>query len=137
MSASDNKELLQRLFADVALGNAKPFVEAMADDFRWVIAGDSCWSGTYEGKETVMKEFFPKLRAVLARRATRATRFIAEGDQVVVEARGDNTTRSGLPYNNSYCLVYTVREGKLREVVEYMDTDLAIRLLGDPATIEV
>jgi ketosteroid isomerase-like protein len=136
MSATQNKQLLQRLFADLAEGNSRPFIDALADDFRWVIAGSSCWSRTYEGKQVVLNEFFPLLRSTIADRVrTRATRFIADGDHVVVEARGNNTTRGGMPYNNSYCLVYTVREGRIREVVEYMDTDLAIKALGDPAAI--
>jgi|SRR5215470_2357427 len=136
MSTMQNKQLLQHLFAEVAQGNARPFVDALADDFRWVIAGSSRWSRTFEGKQAVLNELFPLLRATLADRVrTRATRFIAEGDEVVVEARGENTTRTGMPYNNSYCLVYTVRDGKLKEVVEYMDTDLALKALGDPATI--
>ena len=136
MSATENKELLQRIFVALADGNSRPFVEAMADDFRWVIAGSSCWSRTFEGKQVVMTELFSMLRATLADRVrTRASRFIAEGDQVVVEGRGNNTTRAGMPYRNSYCFIYTVRDGKLQEVVEYMDTDLAIRALGDPGMI--
>jgi ketosteroid isomerase-like protein len=136
MSTMQNKQLLQHLFAEVAQGNSRPFVDALADDFRWVIAGSSRWSRTFDGKQAVLNELFPLLRATLADRVrTRATRFIADGDQVVVEARGENTTRAGMPYNNTYCLVYTVRDGKLAEVVEYMDTDLALKALGDPATI--
>jgi ketosteroid isomerase-like protein len=136
MSTMQNKQLLQQLYAELEQGNSRPFVEKLADDFRWVIAGDSCWSRTYDGKQAVMDELFPKLRATLADRVrTRATRFIAEGDLVVVEARGNNKTRTGMPYNNSYCMIYTVRDGMLHGMVEYMDTDLAIRALGDPATI--
>src|SRR5262245_3741077 len=136
MSTTQNKQLLQHLYAELERGNSRPYVERLADDFRWVIAGDSCWSRTYEGKQAVLNELFPKLRATLADRVrTRATRFIAEGDLVVVEARGNNNTRTGVPYNNSYCMIYTVRDGMLHEMVEYMDTDLAIRALGDPATI--
>jgi ketosteroid isomerase-like protein len=136
MSTLQNKALLQSIFADLAEGNSRSFVDALADDFRWTIAGSSRWSRTYEGKQVVLNEFFPLLRATLADRVrTRATRFIAEDDHVVVEARGHNTTRAGMPYNNSYCLVYTLRDGKIREVVEYMDTELALMALGDPATI--
>jgi uncharacterized protein len=136
MSTIHNKRLLQHIYAELEQGNSRPFVEAMADGFRWVIAGDSCWSRTYEGKQAVLNDLFPKLRATLANRVlTRATRFIADGDLVVVEARGNNTTRTGVPYNNSYCMIYTVLDGKLHEMVEYMDTDLAIRALGDPAAI--
>jgi hypothetical protein len=138
MNTTQNKELLQRIFAELAVGNSRPFVEALADDFRWVIAGSSRWSRTFEGKQAVLTRLFGVLRATLADRVrTRATRFIAEGDTVVVEARGENTTRAGVPYNNSYCMIYTVRDGKLHEVIEYMDTDLALTALGDPEALRV
>lgn len=136
MTTQANKELLQRIFAALAAGNSRPLVEAMADDFRWVIAGSSRWSRTFEGKHAVLTQLFGALRATIADRVrTEATRFIAEGDTVVVEARGQNTTRAGVPYRNSYCMIYTVRDGKLTEVVEYMDTELALAALGDPATL--
>ena len=138
MNTTQNKELLQRIFAELAVGNSRPFVEALADDFRWVIAGSSRWSRTFEGKQAVLTRLFGVLRATLADRVrTRATRFIAEGDTVVVDARGENTTRAGVPYNNSYCMIYTVRDGKLHEVIEYMDTDLALTALGDPEALRV
>ena len=136
MNPAQNKELLQRIFAELAQGNSRPFVAAMADDFRWIIAGASRWSRTFEGKQAVLTQLFGALRATIADRVrTRATRLIAEDDYVVVEARGSNTTRAGLPYNNSYCMIYTLRDGKLTEVVEYMDTELAANALGDPATL--
>jgi ketosteroid isomerase-like protein len=60
-------------------------------------------------------------------------RFIAEGDYVVVEARGSNTTKTGVPYNNAYCFVIWLSEGKLQEITEYMDTELVTAVLGDSA----
>lgn len=136
MNAQSNKQLLQTIFAELAVGNSRPLVEAMADDFRWVIAGSSRWSRTFEGKHAVLTQLFGALRATIADRVrTQAVRFIADGDTVVVEARGRNTTRAGVPYENSYCMIYTVRDGKLHQVVEYMDTELALKVLGDPATL--
>jgi ketosteroid isomerase-like protein len=133
MNPSQNKELLQQVFAALAEGNSRPFVDAMADEFRWIISGKTRWSRTYEGRAAVLNELFPVLRVLLADRVrTVAHRFIADGDQVVVEARGRNVTRSGQPYENCYCFVFTVRDGKLIEGIEYMDTELAAAVLGDP-----
>ena len=133
MSASENKDLMQNIFAELAQGNARPFVEAMADDFRWTMPGSTRWSGTYEGKQAVLTELLAPLRSMIADRVrTRAHRFIAEGDLVVVEARGDNTTKTGRPYNNTYCFVARLDGGKLREITEYLDTELVTAVLGDP-----
>jgi len=55
---------------------------------------------------------------------------VAEGDYVVVQVRGEAETKDGRPYNNSYCHVFKVRDGKIREVTEYFDTELTSRVLG-------
>jgi ketosteroid isomerase-like protein len=38
-----------------------------------------------------------------------------------------------MPYNNRYCLVIRMKDGKMREVREYMDTALAEAVLDPPA----
>lgn len=132
MSKSDNKELLQHIFSEMALGNSRPLVENMADDFSWTVSGTTKWSKTYAGKQAVLDELFATLRSRMAGRIkTIPDRFIAEGDFVVVEAHGGNTTTSGQPYNNHYCFVFRLADGKLKEVTEYMDTFLVARVLGE------
>jgi ketosteroid isomerase-like protein len=136
MNAAENKRLLQQIFAGLAAGDARPFVQAMADDFRWILGGTTPWSRTYDGKEVVLAELFGPLRRKLADRIrTVPLRFIADGDVVAVEARGRNVTREGVPYENRYCLVFTLAGGKLREVTEYLDTELVTRVLGEPAAV--
>lgn len=49
----------------------------------------------------------------------------AEGDRVVVEFEGRATTCEGRAYNNQYCMVFTVRDGKIKQVNEYFCTVLA------------
>lgn len=132
MSATENKQLMQQIFSEMAKGNSRPLVEAMADDFRWTVTGTTPWSRTYAGKEAVLTELFTTLRSRMADRIkTIPLRFIAEDDLVVVEARGSNTTASGKPYNNTYCFVFRIAGGKLQEVTEYMDTLLVMAALGD------
>lgn len=57
-------------------------------------------------------------------------RFIAEGDHVVIEHSGRNTTPDGRSYNNKYCWVCRFADGKLRELREYMDTELVTETFG-------
>jgi ketosteroid isomerase-like protein len=134
MTASENKQLVQDIFGQLAQGNSAPFVESMADDLCWTVMGKTKWSRTFTGKQTVLKELLAPLRAqIVDRIRTVPQNFIAEGDHVVVEARGNNTTKSGLPYNNAYCFVIRVAEGKVREIREYMDTELVTSVLSDPA----
>ena len=53
----------------------------------------------------------------------------AEGERVVVEFEGNATLRNGASYCNQYCMVFTVREGKIKQVNEYFCTKLADEVL--------
>ena len=130
--STENKQLLQDVFAALAKSDSRPFVAAMAEDFRWTMHGGSKWSKTYEGKDAVVGELFAALRRKLDRVTTIAHRFIADGDFVAVEARGANVTRAGVPYNNTYCFVFRIAGGRLAEVTEYRDSELAAAALGNP-----
>jgi len=134
MSAIENKQLMQKVFAELAKGNGKPFVDSMADDFRWTITGTTPWSKTYDGKQAVLKDLMQPLFSQFANRYTNtAQRFIAEDDYVVVECCGRVTTKAGKPYNNTYCYVCRIFGGKIRELTEYLDTQLVATALADPA----
>lgn len=125
-----NKRLLQDVFDELAKGNRKPFVECLAPDVRWTLTGTSEWSGTFVGKGSVLGDFLGPIFEQFATRYTNtATRMTAEGDHVVVECRGDVTTREGKPYNNEYCWVCRIQGGKVKELTEYMDTALACAVL--------
>jgi hypothetical protein len=54
---------------------------------------------------------------------------IAEGNQVVVEFEGNATTCDGKPYNNQYCMVFTLADGRIKQVNEYFCTILAEEVL--------
>ena len=49
----------------------------------------------------------------------------AEDDRVVVEFEGHGTLINGEPYGNQYCMVFLLRDGKIRQVNEYFCTILA------------
>jgi len=78
--------------------------------------------------KTRIREIAAQLLVERAR--TIAHRFIADGDHVVVEAKGDNLTRTGVRYDNDYCLVFRLENGKIKEVREYCDSVLTEKALG-------
>lgn len=49
----------------------------------------------------------------------------AEDDRVVVEFEGNGTLFNGESYCNQYCMVFTLRDGKIRQANEYFCTLLA------------
>jgi hypothetical protein len=133
MDAAENKQLMEEVYGELAKGNGKPFVDALADDVRWTIIGTTDWSGTWEGKEVVQRRLLDPLFAQFATPyRNRAIRLIAEGDYVVIECRGDVTTKDGRPYRNTYCNVFRLEGGKVRELTEYCDTQLVAEALQPP-----
>jgi ketosteroid isomerase-like protein len=136
MSAAANKELMQEIFAaagdpDPAVRDRALFVASLADDAKWVVTGQYSWSRTFTGKEAILAELHGHVRSLLVERArTVAHRFIADGDHVVVEAKGDNLTRTGVRYDNDYCLVFRLENGKIKEIREYCDSVLTEKALG-------
>lgn len=135
MGAAENKQLMQRVFAELADGNGQPFMDALADVARWTVIGSSPWSRTYEGKRAITDELMrPLFRQFADQYTARAVRIVAEDDVVVVEARGEVTTKSGKPYNQTYCYVFQFADGEVRELTEYLDTDLVNQVLELPAS---
>lgn len=133
MSATDNKQLVRDIFAQLALGNTRPLVDAMADEFRWVFPGSWSWSGTWEPKRVVVNELLGALRAQFDGQWTcHADLILADSDRVVVQAHGRVNTTRGDRYHQTYCFLFTVTDGQLVEVVEHCDTALVERVLERP-----
>jgi ketosteroid isomerase-like protein len=136
MSAADNKKLVQEMFAiagdsDPAVRERSLFMATLADDATWVVTGHYSWSRTFTGKQSIMNDLHGHVRSKLVERGrTIAHRIIADGDIVVVEAKGNNLTRAGQRYDNDYCLVFTFDGGRIKEVREYCDSVLTERALG-------
>jgi ketosteroid isomerase-like protein len=128
---TDNRQFVSRIFAELSTGNSRPLIEALGDDVSWTVIGQTPWSRTYRGKASVLKDLLSVLGTRLADRyRAHADRILVDGDYVVVQARGESTTKSGRPYNNEYCFVYRINDGRIVEVTEYLDTQLVVDALG-------
>lgn len=132
-ATEDNRRLIAGIFAELERGNPVPFRDALAEDVRWTTPGSSVWSRTFEGKPAVLNDLLAMVRAQLVERVQLTVKHIAaDGDRVIVEARGRATTKAGEPYNNDYCFIYRIGGGQIVEVIEYLDTELASARLRAP-----
>ena len=132
MTTEENKQIMKQVFDELARGNSAALIGAFADDVDWHITGTTKFSRTYHGKAAVMDELVTSLFSQLEGQfIMTADRFIADDNYVVVEARGKATTKTGRPYNNKYCWVFRMEDGKVKEVTEYMDTQLVVTTFGD------
>jgi ketosteroid isomerase-like protein len=126
LSAADNKRIIAEVFDGLSRADGRAFFDAMADDIVWIIEGQCRFSRRYEGKAAIRNELSPALFANFATEyRNHADAIIAEDDRVVVLARGEVKTVRGEDYNNNYCFVLTMKDGKIVELREYMDTALA------------
>jgi ketosteroid isomerase-like protein len=131
MSSEANKKLMQEIFADIAHGNGALFGATLADNVVMRVTGQYSWSRTFLGKDAVLRDLYGYVRRRVEPGAkTLALNFIAEGDFVVVEARGDMTSKQGGKYDNEYCLIYRLHNGKIVEMREYCDSLLCEQRLG-------
>jgi ketosteroid isomerase-like protein len=132
MDTMANKQLLQDIYAQISKGNLQPLLDSMADDIQWTIIGSTALSGTSRGKQEVIDKLLRPIRARLADGPIvfQPDRFIAEGEYVVMQARGRATALSGKPYNNTYCIVCRIVDGKVKEMIDYVDTELITSALG-------
>jgi uncharacterized protein len=119
------------MFVELSKGNSQAFLNTMADNVRFTIIGTTKFSGTFNGKQEFLNKVLMPLGAQLEGGLTiTPDNFIAEGDYVAMQARGNSRTKSGGTYNNTYCQVFRLANGKVQEVTEYLDTEIVTKAFG-------
>ena len=68
---------------------------------------------TMVGTIAALRDLLPTGLAIEVKTVT------AEGDRVTVEFEGHAKTREGTPYENQYCMVFSLANGKITQVNEY------------------
>jgi uncharacterized protein len=125
-----SKQVLEHAYREASQGNLQPLLDALADDVQWTIIGSTELSGVYRGKREVTDGLLARLRARLATPVSFTfERFLADGEYVVMQARGRATAVTGLAYDNTYCIVARIVDGQIREMTDYVDTELITRAL--------
>ena len=131
MTTAANKKLVQQVYEDAASRSGTTFADNLADDASWIVTGQYSWSHEFRGREAILHGLMGHFRSLFAvRPRTVAFNLIADGDFVAVEARGDNVTKAGLRYDQQYCMVFRIENGKIKQIKEYCDSALVERVLG-------
>ena len=129
MGAAENKKLIQDAFDAWAAGDGAAFFNILAEDVQWTVIGSGPVSRAYTSRQAFLDGAAKPLNAKLAGPIQpTVVNIIAEGDNVVLQWEGTATAKSGKPYNNSYCWVMRVADGKVREGTAYIDTALVADL---------
>ena len=122
---TDSKPVLRRYVAAVQAGDMDVIREMFAEDATWTIrAGQLSISGTWKGRDVIIDEFLAEAMAHYEPGSVclEITGVIAEQNQVVLQWTSRARTREGRPYENDCIGVFTVRDGRIHDVREYMDT---------------
>jgi ketosteroid isomerase-like protein len=128
------KERVRAAFAEMSRGNPGSLVDLLAPDADYTIIGTTALSGTLRGRDQIVARLFTPLAAALATPLSLDVESItAEGDRILVQARGRARLVSGAPYDNVYCFAFRVAGERIAAVTEYLDTALVGRAFGVPA----
>jgi ketosteroid isomerase-like protein len=127
MSIQNNVQIVKDFFAAMGGGDRQGLLALCAEDIEWIIPGED-WplAGTHRGhagladllqKASEMETSIPK-----------PPEFVAQGDRVLVVgfARG-KVKATNRPFEDHYVFAITVRNGKLTNIREYVDTQALAR----------
>jgi ketosteroid isomerase-like protein len=139
MTAQDNKALVQR-FLSQGVSSAESN-ELVTGDFKWIgpMSLDFMFEGdvSYLDKQALRTLHF--LDEAIYKGYDKSDTgssvhfMIAEDDVVVMEFDAAFTTFEGEQYHNQYCLVFTVRDGRIAQVREHVDSHYSYEVLfGTP-----
>ncbi len=124
MTSPSVEEIAWSYWALLGEGRVEEALELLDDDgIYWV----STYGARDERPMSVMKEFFRKAVPAVPMTFTKRGA-LASGDRVALEVESYAETPGGI-YNNCYCFMMTVRDGKIVRVHEYVDTKHAADVL--------
>ena len=125
---ADNKRLAQDMLDALTRADVDWVKAHYADDFRIWVTGSLPFSGENDKAGAIASmpmvlDLFPEGLTFTAHA------MIAEGDRVAIEATSSGKTFRGDQYAQEYCFLMRVRDGKIVEWKEYMDTEHARAVL--------
>jgi ketosteroid isomerase-like protein len=122
-----HREVAEELFARLSAGDVAGALATMSDDVTWLIPGRrelTPSAGSYDKRrlEKLFKAMLGELKGGLKMTVTGV---VAEGDKVALEAESRGELRNGRVYSQQYHFLIEFRDGRIRAVREYLDTQHA------------
>ncbi len=125
--STENKLLVEDFFKALSEGDPE-YMDYYTDETILWTAGDNAIGGTRTKAE--IKEFADGVLSTFPNGIKfNIVSMTAEDDRVAVEVRGEAMHASGKEYNNQYHFLIKIKDQKILELREYMDTQLAAKVL--------
>ncbi|MDB6062573.1 MAG: hypothetical protein JWM78_2676 [Verrucomicrobiaceae bacterium] len=131
MSTQDNKKFVIEWMRALVVGDIDTLKNCYADDCRFLVAGDMPYCGWMDRAGFFGQTAILQLDGPITMEIGDIT---AEGDKVWFEAQSSARLKSGEDYENTYVFFVRLREGKIIEYKEFVDTYYVNRLIDSPLT---
>ena len=125
MNLENNKSVVRDLIALLGKCQVEDALHLLADDVKWSVQG----LGTFDknGMRGNWRQIFV---AVSGESALRINEMTAEADRVAVEIEVGIKLPDGRDYRTTVSVLMVVRDGKIAQAREYMDTAYVQRMFG-------
>lgn len=143
MNAEANKQTVIEMWKTFSSRDGTKIERFLSEDAVWIAPPDNATAkflgerGGMTGREQIVRFIVDQFRQVFARDVTLDFKGIyGDGETVVLEMTLGATIANGRPYRNNYCFVHVLKDGRVVEMREYMDTYNGHRMIyGHEATI--
>jgi uncharacterized protein len=127
---SDSKAVLERYVDAILEGDVQGIRSSFAEDATWELRGELPISGVWQGRDVIVDDFLGKAQSYYEPGTIdiEITSLMADSELVTMEWTSRARTIAGEPYENHCIGVFTVRDGQIQAVREYMDTQYAARV---------
>ncbi|WP_437392411.1 nuclear transport factor 2 family protein [Olivibacter sp. SA151] len=116
-----NKEIITNAFHDWQEGTGN-FFDLLTDDLHWEITGSTPYSRVYNSKKEFLDQVIIPINKKLKVKIKPTVRNIfVDGDMVIALWDGEATALDGKPYRSSYSWYMKMKDGKITEVVAFLD----------------
>ena len=128
MNTEKNIQIVKDFFAALGSGDKQRLLALSAEDIEWIIPGED-WplAGTHRG-HAGLADLLQKASDTLETSYPEPPEFVAQGDRVLVVgfAKG-RIIATGKTFEDDWVFAITVRNGKLTNIREYIDTQALAR----------
>jgi len=127
MSIEENVQTVKDFFAAIGRGDRQGLRALCAEDIEWIIPGQD-WplAGTHRG-HTGLEDLLQK-SSELETSSPTPPEYVAQGDRVLVVGFAEGKVKAtNKTFEDNWVFAITVRNGKLTNIREYVDTQALAR----------
>ena len=128
MSTEENIQLVKNFFAAIGAYNKQDLLALVATDIEWIIPGEG-WplAGTHRG-HAGLADVLQKASEEVETSFPEPPEFVAQGDRVMVVGVATGKIKAtNRPFKDEWVFDITVRDGKVKHIREYIDTQALAR----------